>query len=40
MKSAMLERDLGSTEDEERLLREALTKFPKFDKLYLMKGQV
>lgn len=40
MKSALLERDLGNTEEEAHLLITALSKFPKFDKLYLMLGQL
>lgn len=40
MKSALLERDLGNSEAEGNLLRAALSKFPKFDKLYLMLGQL
>lgn len=40
MKSALLERDLGNSEAEGNLLRTAITKFPKFDKLHLMLGQL
>jgi pre-mRNA-processing factor 6 len=40
MKSALLERDLGHTEAERSLLQTAVTKYPKFDKLYLMLGQL
>jgi hypothetical protein len=40
MKSALLERDLGNLEAEANLLKTAIAKFQKFDKLYLMSGQV
>jgi len=40
MKSAILERDLQNYEAEKKLLDEGLEKFPTFDKLWMMKGQL
>ena len=40
MKSAVVERELGDTAEERRLLRAALERFPYFDKLWLMLGQL
>jgi Tetratricopeptide repeat len=40
MKSAVVERELGNTAEERRLLRAALERFPYFDKLWLMLGQL
>jgi len=40
MKSAMVERELGDAVEERRLLVEAIKRFPYFDKLYLMLGQL
>ncbi|KAJ3682229.1 hypothetical protein LUZ60_014802 [Juncus effusus] len=40
MKSAIVERELGNTEEERRLLLEGLKLFPKFFKLWLMLGQM
>ncbi|OMP07873.1 RNA-processing protein, HAT helix [Corchorus olitorius] len=40
MKSAIVERELGNTEEERRLLDEGLKRFPSFFKLWLMLGQL
>lgn len=40
MKSAIVERELGNTEEERRLLDEGLKSFPSFFKLWLMLGQL
>ncbi|WCJ32812.1 Pre-mRNA-processing factor 6 [Euphorbia peplus] len=40
MKSAIVERELGNTEEERRLLDEGLKQFPSFFKLWLMLGQL
>ncbi|KAK9825509.1 hypothetical protein WJX74_002649 [Apatococcus lobatus] len=40
MKSAVVERELGDHAAERRLLLEAMTRFPDFDKLHLMLGQL
>ncbi|KAK9864076.1 hypothetical protein WJX84_010213, partial [Apatococcus fuscideae] len=40
MKSAVVERELGDPVAERRLLLEGLSKFPDFDKLHLMLGQL
>ncbi|AXQ73435.1 hypothetical protein AWY89_10825 [Pasteurella multocida subsp. multocida] len=40
MKSAIVERELGNTEEEKRLLKEGLKLFPSFFKLWLMLGQL
>lgn len=40
MKSAIVERELGNTEEERKLLIEGLKKFPSFFKLWLMLGQL
>ncbi|GKU90928.1 hypothetical protein SLEP1_g4869 [Rubroshorea leprosula] len=40
MKSAIVERELGNTEEERRLLDEGLKQFPAFFKLWLMLGQL
>ncbi|KAL3526997.1 hypothetical protein ACH5RR_011653 [Cinchona calisaya] len=40
MKSAIVERELGNTEEERRLLGEGLKLFPSFFKLWLMLGQL
>lgn len=40
MKSAMVERELGNQEEERALLRVGLERFPEFDKLHLMLGQL
>jgi pre-mRNA-processing factor 6 len=40
MKSALLERQVGHFEECRQLLDEALTRFPKFDKLWLMRAQL
>ncbi|OMO59771.1 RNA-processing protein, HAT helix [Corchorus capsularis] len=40
MKSAIVERELGNTEEERRLLEEGLKRFPSFFKLWLMLGQL
>ncbi|CAI9110615.1 OLC1v1010671C1 [Oldenlandia corymbosa var. corymbosa] len=40
MKSAIVERELGNTAEERRLLDEGLKLFPKFFKLWLMLGQL
>ncbi|XP_056171510.1 protein STABILIZED1 [Syzygium oleosum] len=39
MKSAIVEREMGNTEEERRLLDEGLKRFPSFFKLWLMLGQ-
>ena len=39
MKSCLLEREAGNHKEEERLLKLAQTKFPSFDKLWMMMGQ-
>ncbi|KAL5974512.1 Protein STABILIZED1 [Asimina triloba] len=40
MKSAIVERELGNSSEERRLLEEGLTRFPSFFKLWLMLGQL
>lgn len=40
MKSAIVERELGNVAEERRLLKAALERFPDFDKLWLMLGQL
>lgn len=40
MKSAIVERELGDVLAEARVLEEGLSKFPYFDKLWLMLGQL
>ncbi|KAF5360482.1 hypothetical protein D9756_005026 [Leucocoprinus leucothites] len=40
MKSAVFERQLGQLEDVLKTLKTALTKFPKFAKLYMVQGQI
>lgn len=40
MKSAIVERELGDALAEARVLKEGLAKFPYFDKLWLMLGQL
>lgn len=40
MKSAIVERELGDTAEERRLLDEGLQRFPSFFKLWLMRGQL
>ncbi|KAH7861766.1 hypothetical protein Vadar_030596 [Vaccinium darrowii] len=40
MKSAIVERELGNTDEERRLLDEGLKRFPSFFKLWLMLGQL
>lgn len=40
MKSAIVERELGDALAEARVLKEGLVKFPYFDKLWLMLGQL
>lgn len=40
MKSAIVERELGNTSEEKRLLEEGLKLFPSFFKLWLMLGQM
>ena len=40
MKSAIVERELGNTTEERRLLEEGLERFPSFFKLWLMLGQM
>ncbi len=40
MKSAMLERQLGKLDDALKTLEEAIKKFPKFEKLHMIRGQV
>lgn len=40
MKSAIVERELGDAQAEARVLQEGITKFPYFDKLWLMLGQL
>lgn len=40
MKSAIVERELGNTTEERRLLNEGLQRFPSFFKLWLMLGQL
>eukprot|EP00005_Dracoamoeba_jomungandri_P004683 CAMPEP_0174258100 /NCGR_PEP_ID=MMETSP0439-20130205/7161_1 /TAXON_ID=0 /ORGANISM="Stereomyxa ramosa, Strain Chinc5" /LENGTH=930 /DNA_ID=CAMNT_0015341477 /DNA_START=56 /DNA_END=2848 /DNA_ORIENTATION=- len=40
MKSAKLERELGNYDEAAKLLEEALKKFPKFPKLWMMRGQL
>ncbi|KAF5201590.1 Pre-mrna-splicing factor [Thalictrum thalictroides] len=40
MKSAIVERELGNTTEERRLLEEGIDKFPSFFKLHLMLGQL
>lgn len=40
MKSAIVERELGNTEEERRLLDEGIKRFPAFFKLWLMLGQL
>ncbi|KAH7528301.1 hypothetical protein FEM48_Zijuj05G0058200 [Ziziphus jujuba var. spinosa] len=40
MKSAIVERELGNTDEERRLLNEGLKRFPSFFKLWLMLGQL
>ncbi|XP_074288662.1 protein STABILIZED1-like isoform X1 [Silene latifolia] len=40
MKSVIVERELGNTSEERRLLDEGLHRFPKFFKLWLMLGQL
>lgn len=40
MKSAIVERELGNTEEERKLLDEGLKRFPSFFKLWLMLGQL
>jgi pre-mRNA-processing factor 6 len=40
MKSAVVERELGNVAEERRLLKAALERFPYFDKLWLMLGQL
>lgn len=40
MKSAVVERELGDVTEERRLLKAALERFPYFDKLWLMLGQL
>lgn len=40
MKSAIVERELGDAEAEGRVLQEGIAKFPYFDKLWLMLGQL
>lgn len=40
MKSAVVERELGNAPEERRLLKAALERFPYFDKLWLMLGQL
>ncbi|CAK9786169.1 hypothetical protein CC85DRAFT_283722 [Cutaneotrichosporon oleaginosum] len=40
MKSAVLERQLGKLDDALNTLQEAIAKFPKFDKLHMIRGQV
>ncbi|XWS68617.1 hypothetical protein CRYUN_Cryun04dG0105900 [Craigia yunnanensis] len=40
MKSAIVERELGNTEEERRLLDEGLKQFPSFFKMWLTFGQL
>ncbi|VVB09608.1 unnamed protein product [Arabis nemorensis] len=40
MKSAIVERELGTVEEERRLLKEGVKQFPSFFKLWLMLGQL
>ena len=40
MKSAALQRQIGHLDDALKTLDEAIRKFPTFDKLYMMKGQI
>ena len=40
MKSAMVERELGNAASERQILEEGIAKFPYFDKLWLMLGQL
>lgn len=40
MKSAIVERELGDAQAEGRVLQEGIAKFPYFDKLWLMLGQL
>lgn len=40
MKSAIVERELGNAASERKILEEGLAKFPYFDKLWLMLGQL
>ncbi|KAK4685611.1 pre-mRNA-processing factor 6, partial [Tremellales sp. Uapishka_1] len=40
MKSAVLERQLGKLDEALTTLNEAIAKFPSFDKLYMVKGQI
>ncbi|RUS26071.1 PRP1 splicing factor, N-terminal-domain-containing protein [Jimgerdemannia flammicorona] len=40
MKAAVLERQLGNTAEAVRILDEAILKFPTFDKLWMIKGQI
>lgn len=40
MKSAVLERQLGKLDDALKTLEEAIGRFPKFDKLHMIRGQI
>ncbi|KAL6074511.1 Pre-mRNA-processing factor 6 [Balamuthia mandrillaris] len=40
MKSAALEREIGNLDEAEKLLDEALKRYPQFDKLWMMRGQL
>lgn len=40
MKSAVLERQLGNLDSALIILEEAITKFPTFDKLHMIRGQI
>ncbi len=40
MKSAVLERQLGKLDDALKTLQEAITKYPGFDKLHMIRGQI
>ena len=40
MKSAVLERQLGMLEESLQTLEDAIAKYPRFDKLHLIRGQI
>jgi pre-mRNA-processing factor 6 len=40
MKSAALERQLGKLDEALQTLQEAIAKYPQFDKLHMMRGQI
>lgn len=40
LKSALLEWELNNYEEEEKILSEAIKKYPTFDKYYMMLGQM